>query len=264
MATLLVGHVTKDGGIAGPRVLEHLVDVVCQFEGERHSRLRLLRAVKNRYGPTDEVGCFDLNETGIVGLPDPSHLFVSRHPEPVPGSAVTVTMEGRRPLVAEVQALVAPLSGANARRITSGLDGSRIAMVLAVLERRCAAPLSRNDTYISTVGGVKLTEPATDLAVALAVASSLFDRALPEGTVVIGEVGLAGEVRRAPGTGRRAAEAHRLGFRRAIIPSGTDDSLPEGLIVHEVPTIMDALGAAFGPNFNTKGWVVPSWNQPDV
>jgi len=244
MATLLVGHVTKDGGIAGPRVLEHLVDVVCQFEGDRHSRLRLLRAIKNRYGPTDEVGCFDLTETGIVGLADPSGLFLSRHSTPVPGTAVTVTLEGRRPLVAEVQALVAESALANPRRATSGLDASRVAMVLAVLDRRLNAGLARRDTYVATVGGVRLGEPSTDLAVALAIASAHSDRALRAGLVAIGEVGLAGEVRPVSGVGRRLGEAARLGFTHAIIPAGCDDATPSGLRVLEVPDLQTALNAS--------------------
>lgn len=241
MATVLVGHVTKDGGIAGPRVLEHLVDVVCQFEGDRHSRLRLLRAIKNRYGPTDEVGCFDLTETGIVGLPDPSGLFLSRHESPVPGTAVTVTLEGRRPLVAEVQALVAESALANPRRATSGLDSSRVAMVMAVLDRRLGAGLARRDTYVATVGGVRLGEPAADLAVALALASAHSDRPLRPGVISVGEVGLAGEVRPVTGVGRRLAEAARLGFTHAIVPKGCNDSAPAGMAVLEVPDLATAL-----------------------
>src|SRR3954469_13398159 len=159
MATVLVGHVTKDGSVAGPRVLEHLVDVVCQFEGDKHSSLRMVRAVKNRYGPTDEVGCFEIGESGIAGLADPSGLFMSRHLSPVPGTAVTVTLEGRRPLVTEVQALVAPSAAANPRRTTSGLDGNRVAMVLAVLDRRCRMGLHGADAYTATVGGGCLNHP---------------------------------------------------------------------------------------------------------
>jgi DNA repair protein RadA/Sms len=241
MATLLVGHVTKDGGIAGPRVLEHLVDVVCQFEGDRHNRLRMVRAVKNRYGPTDEVGCFELDENGIAGLTDPSGLFLSRHAAPVPGTSITVTLEGRRPLVSEVQALVGPSAGAP-RRATSGLDGNRVAMVLAVLERRCRLRLIACDTYAATVGGVRLTEPATDLAVALAVASAVQDVPLPPRTVAIGEVGLAGELRPVGGVGRRLAEAARLGFTTALVPAGTQDLAPDTMIVHEVADLATALG----------------------
>ena len=241
LATVLVGHVTKDGSIAGPRVLEHLVDVVCQVEGDRHSRLRLVRAVKNRFGPTDEVGCFDLSEVGIVGLADPSGLFLSRHTEPVPGTCVTVALEGRRPLVAEVQALVAPSVLSSPRRATSGLDSSRVAMMLAVLERRAGTRISGHDTYVATVGGVRLSEPAADLAVALAVASSAYDRPLAPGTVAVGEVGLAGEVRPTSGVGRRLAEAARLGFQNAIIPAGTQDSVPDGMTAYEAADLFSAL-----------------------
>src|SRR5690625_1265963 len=164
IATVLVGHVTKDGSIAGPRLLEHLVDVVLQFEGERHSQLRLLRAVKNRYGPTDEIGCFELTEFGLVGLPDPSGLFLTGRTDPVPGTCISVTLEGRRPLITEVQALVAPTPLPAPRRATSGLDTSRVNMILAVLEKRNRMRLANMDVYASTVGGVRLNEPATDLA----------------------------------------------------------------------------------------------------
>jgi len=241
MATVIVGHVTKDGSIAGPRVLEHLVDVVCQFEGDRHTRLRLLRTVKNRYGPTDEVGCFDLSETGITGLADPSGLFLSRHAGPVAGTSVTVTLEGRRPLVAEVQALVAPSVLANPRRTTSGLDSSRVALALAVLERRAGVRLANRDVFAATVGGVRLVEPTTDLAVALAVASAALDLPVAPAMVVLGEVGLAGEVRRITGAGRRLTEAARLGFNTAIVPWGTDDAVPPGMSVIPVRDIVTAL-----------------------
>ena len=221
MATLLVGHVTKDGSIAGPRLLEHLVDVVVQFEGERHNRLRLVRAVKNRYGPTDEVGCFDLTDTGIEGLADTSALFVSSRDLVVPGTAVTVTLEGRRPLVTEVQALLSTTNAPSPRRTTSGLDSARIAMLLAVLEKRVKLPMAHCDAFVSTVGGVRLSEPAADLSVAMAMASSILDRCLPAGTIAIGEVGLAGEVRPVSGVPRRLAEAARIGFERAIVPAGS-------------------------------------------
>ncbi|AEI10820.1 DNA repair protein RadA [Cellulomonas gilvus ATCC 13127] len=237
MPAVIVGHVTKDGSVAGPRTLEHLVDVVCQFEGDRHSRLRLLRATKNRYGPTDEVGCFDLSEQGIVGLPDPSGLFVSQALHSVPGTCLTVTLEGRRPLAVEVQALVAPSAAPNPRRTTSGVDSARLAMVLAVLQRRLGARLADQDVYLSTVGGARVVEPAGDLALALAAVGSREDVALPRGLVALGEVGLAGEIRAVPGIGRRLAEAARLGFRRAIVPaSSIDDVVP--------PDGMHVLGAA--------------------
>ena len=242
MATVLVGHVTKDGAIAGPRVLEHLVDVVLQFEGDRHSTLRLVRATKNRFGPADEVGCFELTDGGIEGLPDPSGLFLSRRTEPVPGTCVTVTLEGRRPLLAEVQALVARSTLATPRRAVSGLDSARVAMVLAVLERRGRVRLGADDVFSATVGGVRVTEPAADLAVALAVASAARDAPIPPSTVVLGEVGLSGEVRRVGAVGRRLAEAARLGFSTALVPPDPGP-LPDGMRVTEVADLGAALRA---------------------
>ena len=242
MATVLVGHVTKDGAIAGPRVLEHLVDVVLQFEGDRHSTLRLVRATKNRFGPADEVGCFELTDGGIEGLPDPSGLFLSRRTEPVPGTCVTVTVEGRRPLLAEVQALVARSTLATPRRAVSGLDSARVAMVLAVLERRGRVRLGADDVFSATVGGVLVTEPAADLALALAVASAARDAPIPPSTVVLGEVGLSGEVRRVGAVGRRLAEAARLGFSTALVPPDPGP-LPDGMRVTEVADLGAALRA---------------------
>jgi DNA repair protein RadA/Sms len=242
IATILVGHVTKDGSIAGPRVLEHLVDVVLYFEGDQHSRLRMVRAVKNRYGPADEVGCFELGTQGIVGLPDPSGLFLSHGLGPAVGTCVTVAMEGRRPVVAEVQALVAKSALGNPRRATSGLDSARLSMVLAVLERRGQVKLFDNDVYASTVGGVRLTEPATDLAVALAVASSALDVPLPLGLVVVGEVGLAGEIRRVSAVQQRLGEAARLGFTRAMVPVGSGEP-PAGVNCVEAQDLGAALEA---------------------
>jgi DNA repair protein RadA/Sms len=248
LATLLVGHVTKDGSIAGPRVLEHVVDVVVQFEGDRHTALRLVRAVKNRYGPTDEVGCFDLSDEGITGLADPSGLFLSSGSgaEPVPGTCVTVTLEGRRPLVAEVQSLVAVSSLPSPRRATSGLDTSRVAMLTAVLERRAGVPLRSCDVYVSTVGGARVTEPATDLAVALAVAGAAQDRALVPRTVAFGEVGLAGEIRPVSAVPRRLAEAARLGFTTAIVPSGPGGAAlaHPGMRVIQVTDVVSAVRVA--------------------
>ena len=221
LTTVLVGHVTKDGSIAGPRALEHLVDVVLHFEGDRHAQLRMVRALKNRFGPTDEVGCFELGEYGLIGLPDPSGLFISQRGNPVPGTCVTVTLEGRRPLLAEVQSLVAGSNLEMPRRVTSGLDSARVGMVLAVLQRRADVKLGKHDVYAATVGGVRLTEPAVDLAIALALASGAADLSVPGAVVAIGEVGLAGEVRRVPGVARRLAEAERMGFRRAVVPAGS-------------------------------------------
>jgi DNA repair protein RadA/Sms len=244
IAVLLVGHVTKDGSIAGPRVLEHLVDVVVQFEGDRHSRLRLVRAVKNRFGPTDEVGCFDLSDVGIVGLTDPSALFLSQRTASVPGTCVTVTLEGRRPLVTEVQALVNATEIPTPRRATSGLDSARVNMIIAVLGARVRMPIGKQDAYLSTVGGVRLGEPAADLAVALALASAMLDRPLAPGTVGFGEVGLAGELRPVTGAHRRLAEAARLGFTTAVTPRGVlgTGPVPDGIRVVEVGTIAEAVG----------------------
>ncbi|MBO3723728.1 DNA repair protein RadA [Actinomyces bowdenii] len=243
---LLVGHVTKDGGIAGPRVLEHLVDVVTQFEGERHGRLRLLRAVKNRYGPTDEVGCFDLGERGIVGLADPSGLFLSAARSEVPGTCATVTLEGRRPMPVEIQALVAATNAGSPRRATSGVDHSRAAMALAVLAARMRVDTSSSDVYVSTVGGARAVEPATDLAVAVAVVSAARSLPTPPGLVAFGEVGLTGEVRATVGIQRRLAEAARLGFDRAIVPLPGSEELREvpGMRVLPVAHVGEAVGAA--------------------
>lgn len=240
---LLVGHVTKDGSIAGPRLLEHIVDVVLQFEGERHSRLRLIRATKNRFGTSDEVGCFDLHDGGIESVADPTGLFTSRHTEPVPGTCVTVTLEGRRPLLAEIQALVGvgrENDYGNARRITSGLDSARTSMTLAVLELRANIRIAGRDVYAATVGGMKMTEPAADLALALAVASAAKGLALPGDLVAIGEVGLAGEIRKVSGVDRRLAEAFRLGFKRALVPTGSDTKI-DGMEIVEVSRLDQAL-----------------------
>ncbi len=217
LPTILVGHVTKDGSVAGPRTLEHLVDVVLSFEGERHSALRLLRATKNRFGNAEEVGCFALEETGIIGVPDPSAMFVSSHRAPVAGTCLTVAMEGTRPLVAEVQALVNETTGP-ARRTVSGLDSSRVALVQAVVESHAGLRLSNRDLFAATVGGVRITEPAADLAIALAIASASLDKALPGRVIAIGEVGLSGELRRVRGLPRRIAEATRLGYHTIVVP----------------------------------------------
>lgn len=246
IAVLLVGHVTKDGSIAGPRVLEHLVDVVIQFEGDRHSRLRLVRAVKNRYGPTDEIGCFDLSDVGIVGLPDPSGLFTSDRDLSVPGTCMTVTVEGRRPLLAEVQSLVAPTTLAQPRRATSGLDAARVQMIIAVLDRRAGAKVAPFDTFVSTVGGVRLSEPAADLAIALALASASADQPLYPRLMAVGEVGLSGDIRPVVSMARRLSEGARLGLTHAIVPRGTLGSLtvPDSLRVFEAADLPSAMRAA--------------------
>jgi DNA repair protein RadA/Sms len=221
LPVLLVGHVTKDGTIAGPRLLEHLVDVVCQFEGDRHTALRFVRALKNRFGSTDEVGCFEMTGDGISEVADPSGLFLSRGTAAVSGTCVTVTMEGRRALPVEVQALVIDTAMPNPRRVTNGVDGSRVAMLLAVLEKRAGYPLSKKDVYVSTVGGVRLVEPAADLAIAIAVASALRDEPIAHNVVAFGEISLAGEIRPVSAAKQRAAEAARMGFSTRIDASSS-------------------------------------------
>lgn len=213
---VLVGHVTKDGSIAGPRLLEHLVDVVCQFEGDRQTALRFVRALKNRFGPTDEVGCFEMTGDGIAEVSDPSGLFLSRATTEVSGTCVTVAIEGRRPLPVEVQALVVPTSAPNPRRVTNGVDPSRVAMLLAVLERRGNVKMSNLDVYVSTVGGIRLSEPGADLAIALALASALKDVPIAHTTAAFGEISLAGEIRPVTNAKQRLAEATRLGFHTRI------------------------------------------------
>ncbi|MEU0529257.1 DNA repair protein RadA [Amycolatopsis tolypomycina] len=243
LPVVLVGHVTKDGLVAGPRVLEHLVDVVLQFEGDKHSTLRMVRGIKNRFGAADEIGCFELQEEGIVGVPDPSGLFMSRTAEPVSGTAITVSLEGKRPLLGEVQALVSSTAAPQPRRAVSGLDSARVAMVLAVLEKRGGLKLGDKDVYAATVGGMKITEPGIDLALVLALTSSFEDVALSPRLVSVGEVGLAGEIRRVPSVGRRLAEAARLGFTHALVPPDSGKP-PAGIRVLEVANVADALNAA--------------------
>ena len=239
---LLVGHVTKDGNVAGPRVLEHLVDVVLNFEGDRQSSLRMLRGIKNRFGATDEVGCFEQTSGGIREVPDPSGLFLSHRGRTPDGSAVTVAMDGVRPILAEVQALTVDPVNKSPRRVVTGLDFNRVPMVLAVLQARCGERTNDKDAYVATVGGVKITETATDLAVALATWSSLHDTPLPAKTVVVGEVGLAGEIRRVPNLGRRLQEAARMGYTNAIVPAGEQIDV-NGMAVRHVSTLGEALAA---------------------
>ena len=261
LPTLLVGHVTKDGSIAGPRALEHIVDVVLQFEGERNSRLRVLRAVKNRFGPVDEIGCFDLTDEGIVEVTDPSGIFVSRHGGPTSGSCLTVTLEGRRPLISEVQALVTNAEG-NPRRAVSGLDAARLSMLIAVLDRRIGIQMGPFDVYASTVGGATLKGPAADLPIIVAMVTARLRYAVPHDVVVIGEVGLAGELRRVPSLTQRLGEAARLGFSRAVVPAGPDDGtgqLPAipGLEVAECRDLWSALSQLRLVGSGTKYQAVP-------
>ena len=213
LPVLLVGHVTKDGSIAGPRLLEHLVDVVCQFEGDRQTALRFVRALKNRFGPTDEVGCFEMTGDGISEVPDPSGLFLSSGRSEVSGTCVTVALEGRRALPVEVQALVVGTKAPQPRRVVNGVDPSRVAMIIAVLERRAGlSKLGEHDVYVSTVGGVRLVEPGADLAIAVAIASAVRDQAVPHSLAAFGEISLAGEVRPVTAAKQRASEARRLGY----------------------------------------------------
>lgn len=218
---LLIGHVTKDGSIAGPRMLEHLVDVVCSFEGDRQTALRFVRTLKNRFGPTDEVGCFEMTGDGIAEVSDPSGLFLSRgglagNGMAVSGTCVTVAVEGRRALPVEVQALIVATQAPQPRRVVNGVDASRVAMLLAVLERRCGFKLSSSDVYVSTVGGIRISEPGADLAIALAIASAVKDRALPATLAAVGEISLAGEIRPVAAAQQRAAEARRLGYTTIV------------------------------------------------
>ncbi|OBJ85906.1 DNA repair protein RadA [Mycobacterium asiaticum] len=240
VAMILVGHVTKDGAIAGPRSLEHLVDVVLHFEGDRNGALRMVRGIKNRFGAADEVGCFLLHDNGIEGVADPSNLFLDQRPAPVPGTAITVTLDGKRPLIGEVQALLATPNGGSPRRAVSGIDHARAAMITAVLEKHARLGLGANDIYLSTVGGMRLTDPSSDLAVAVALASADTNLPLPTTAVMIGEVGLAGDLRRVHGMERRLAEAARQGFTIALVPPGCK-SIPAGLRALCASTIVEAL-----------------------
>jgi len=246
---VLVGHVTKDGTLAGPRVLEHLVDTVLTFDGERHHALRLLRGVKHRFGSTGELGLFEMGEEGLSGVPDPSGLFLGDRRKGAPGSAVFAAMEGYRPLLVEVQALTAFTSQPSPRRSASGFDAGRLGLLLAVLGRRAELSLPSTDVYVSAVGGVRLAEPGADLAVCLAVASAAIERPLPHDLVAVGEVGLAGEVRQVAHMSRRLGEAARLGFGRAIVPLSTPEVSGlqgSGLSTTPVATLADAIGAVLG------------------
>ena len=241
---VLVGHVNKDGGLAGPRVLEHIVDTVLSFEGDRHHALRLLRAIKHRFGSTNELGVFEMVERGLVGVPDASSLFLTDRRTGVAGSAVTPTLEGHRPLLVEVQSLTNKVTpGAPPRRSAQGLDAGRLALLLAVLERRARLPMGHHEVFASAVGGVRLTEPGSDLPMCLAIVSALADHPLPPDLVSFGEVGLAGELRQVAHASRRLAEAARLGFTRAIVPANSANGV-DGISLIRVGTLNEALLAA--------------------
>jgi len=244
---ILVGHVTKDGALAGPRVLEHIVDTVLYFEGDTHSSFRLVRAIKNRFGAVNEIGVFAMTEKGLKGVANPSAIFLSTHGDPVAGSCVLVTLEGTRPLLVEVQALV-DSGGPSPRRLSVGIERDRLAMMLAVLHRHAGIAASDQDVFVNAVGGVRISEPAADLAVMLAIQSSLRGKPLPRGFLAFGEVGLAGEVRPAPRGQERLKEAAKLGFSIAIVPKanapkGAGRAI-EGLTIHAVDRIEDAIALA--------------------
>ncbi len=247
MATFLVGHVTKDGALAGPRVLEHLVDTVLYFEGEQHHAYRVLRAVKNRFGSTNEIGVFQMDERGLVEVGNPSGFFLAERPRDAPGSVIVPALEGTRPLLVELQALVAPASFGTPRRTVLGLDYNRVCLLLAVLDKRAGVPLGSQDVFVNVAGGGRVVEPAADLGVVLAAASSYLDRPVRGDVVVIGEVGLTGEVRAVTGLEARLREAAQLGFREAVVPQsnlGEHSRLP--LETHGVATVPAAIDALLG------------------
>lgn len=243
---IFVGHVTKEGSLAGPRVLEHIVDTVLYFEGDTHSNFRLIRAFKNRFGAVNELGVFAMTDRGLRGVSNPSAIFLSEHKANVPGSAVMVTQEGTRPLLVEVQALVDDTHSPSPKRLSVGLDQQRLAMLLAVLHRHAGMACFDQDVFVNAVGGVKITEPAADLAVLLAIYSSMRNKALPDGLVVFGEVGLAGEIRPAPRGQERLKEAAKLGFAKAIIPRANAPKQPiEGLEIIGVDRLSNAIDAIY-------------------
>ena len=245
ISLFIVGHVTKEGAIAGPKVLEHMVDTVLYFEGDRFASHRLLRSVKNRFGPTHEIGVFEMVDQGLQEVLNPSELFLGNREEVSPGSATIVACEGTRPIVVELQALVSPTSYSSPRRSTTGIEYNRLLQILAVLEKRVGIPLSKLDAYVASSGGLSVSEPAADLGVAVAVVASFRDRLVDPRLVLIGEVGLGGQVRPVSQVELRLKEAAKLGFKQAIIPKGQSFSLP-GFEVIEVARVVDAITAALG------------------
>jgi len=243
---ILVGHVTKEGALAGPRVLEHMVDTVLYFEGDTHSSFRMIRAFKNRFGAVNELGVFAMSEKGLREVSNPSALFLSHHDEQVPGACVMVTQEGTRPLLVEIQALVDEARAPNPRRLTVGLEQNRLAMLLAVLHRHAGIPCFDQDVFVNAVGGVKITEPGADLAILLAIVSSLKNKPLPEKMVVIGEIGLAGEIRPVQRGQERLKEAAKLGFNQAIIPiANKPKQAIAGIEIIAVGRVGDAVGRVY-------------------
>ena len=246
LAVFLIGHVTKEGVIAGPRLLEHMVDTVLYLEGDRFQSFRLLRAVKNRFGATAEVGVFEMVGRGMLEVPNPSEAFLAERVVNAPGSAIAVTMEGTRPLLVEVQGLTSPSAFGNPRRSANGVDTNRLLLIIAVLARRLGLPLAEQDVFVNVVGGLRIGEPAADLAVAAAIASSVWDRPLRAEAVLIGEVGLSGELRAVPHTPARLREAAALGFKAAVMPRRLrkSEELPAGIEVREARTLREALELA--------------------
>jgi len=244
----IVGHVTKEGALAGPRVLEHMVDTVLYFEGDRHQTYRILRAVKNRFGSTDELGIFEMREEGLTEVPNPSEILLSERPQHGAGSVVTSTIEGTRPILTEVQALVAPTHYAGPRRMATGVDHNRTLMILAVLEKRVGMSLANQDVYVNVAGGMKVIEPAVDLAIAVAVASNFRETSVDPSIVLLGEVGLAGEIRAVSQTEKRLKEAARLGFTKAILPMRSAGKIAKsaGIEAIGVNTLTDAIWSALG------------------
>ena len=248
IATFIVGHVTKDGAIAGPRMLEHMVDAVLYFEGERHHTYRILRAVKNRFGSTNEMGVFEMKESGLTEVANPSEVFLQERTHGTAGSAVVAAMEGTRPVLIEVQALIAPSAYNNPKRTAAGLDHHRMSLLMAVLEKRVGLLLQNQDAYINLAGGIRIDEPATDLAVAISIASSFKDQHTQPTDVFVGEVGLTGEVRRVSRIEQRVHEASKLGFKRAFIPKSSMDGWtpPQGMEIVGVQTLRETMGFALG------------------
>ena len=243
MSSILVGHVNKEGGIAGPKILEHMVDAVLYFEGDRHQNYRIIRAVKNRYGSTNEIGVFEMTDRGLSEVPNPSEMLLSDRPKDTPGNCAVCTLEGTRPIIAEIQALVTPTVFPAPRRTTNGLDYNRIYLILAVLEKRLGLRFSANDVYTNVIGGLQLDEPAADLGIALALISSLTDNVVPDDMIALGELGLSGECRAVSNLELRIKEAERLGFTKILVPHRNVEHIKTSFGAEIIPvrTIYDAL-----------------------
>ena len=250
ISVLMIGHVTKDGNIAGPRVLEHIVDAVLYLEGDPFQQYRLLRGVKNRFGATSEVGVFEMRGSGLVQVENPSEAFLEERVINAPGSAIAITMEGTRPLLVEMQALTSPSAFGNPRRTPNGVDLNRLLLISAVLSKRMGLKLWEQDLFVNVIGGLKITEPASDLSMAMAIASSYYNRSMPADLAVVGEVGLSGEVRRVGQLAARLNEAHKIGFKRALVPRlrRNGENLPRGIQLIEVRSVADAIRLILAPD----------------